>query len=220
MVSSESRRLSSLKKVNNRAHYELAKGSTEANFNYCSKDNKVWEYGDRNKCGQGKRNDLKDIVTKPIEDIIRDHPDIYVKFHKGIKDLTFQKDLKIINHYNNKLIVSSIIGKPGSGKTRYVLDKHKPENVYILDAEDSKLWFDGYNGQEILLIDDFYGNIKYSYMLRLIDKYHLKLQVKNGFVVSKWNKIYITSNNEIKHWYNNMSNIDALKRRINESIML
>ena len=33
----------------------------------------------------------------------------------------------------------------------------------------SELWFDEYKGKGTIVIDDFYGNIEYDYLLRLLD---------------------------------------------------
>ena len=47
-------------------------------------------------------------------------------------------------------------------------------------------WFDGYDGQDTAIFDDFRasGN-RFSYILRLIDRYPMDVPVKGGFVY--WN---------------------------------
>ena len=51
-------------------------------------------------------------------------------------------------------------------------------------------WFDGYIGQDTAIFDDFRasGN-RFSYILRIIDRYPMDVPVKGGFVY--WNPKYI-----------------------------
>jgi len=51
-------------------------------------------------------------------------------------------------------------GPTGTGKTRKAMDH---ESVYKLDMANS-LWFNGYNRQKRLVVDDFYGWIKYGHL--------------------------------------------------------
>lgn len=126
------------------------------------------------------------------------------------------EDQKRMNTFIENFECIVLWGISGSGKTRYVFDKFGPLNVYKLNNYDN-LWFDGYNNQKILLIDDFYGNIKYWLLLNLLDKYHTNIPIKGGFKVSNWNKIFITSNEHWEYWYRNID-ISALKRRITNTI--
>jgi len=116
------------------------------------------------------------------------------------------------------LKVSTIIGKPGLGKTRYVMDKHGDEKVYKIEFKDNSIWFDGYTGQDVLLIDEYEGQLNYTQLLNLLDIYKLRLPVKGGFTFANWTHVYITSNIPITQWYNR--NLDALERRIHENIDL
>lgn len=92
-------------------------------------------------------------------------------------------------------------------------------NAYMVTKPNSgggALWFDGYAGEEVMIIDEFYGWIHYDFLLRLLDRYPLKLQVKGGFVECRASKFVITSNREWKDWYPNVEDKSALERRIRE----
>ena len=72
--------------------------------------------------------------------------------------------------------------------------------MFSLNFEGS-VWFDGYAGEKILLIDDFEPKgIKRSYLLRMVDIYPFMGQVKGGHVVAEWDYVFITSN----HHYTNL----------------
>ena len=62
-------------------------------------------------------------------------------------------------------------------------------------------WWDGYDGEEILLIDDFYGQVQVARMLHLLRGYQCRLPIKGGFTYAQWQKVYITSNNPPHEWY-------------------
>lgn len=204
-----------LKKLNSKIHWELSKGNPESNKKYCWKENNFIEIGTI--CIQGQRNDLKNALLD-INNICNDQKDIYVKYHRGIDKLIFMEDEKRMNKFIENFECIVIWGKSGWGKTRFVFDTYGPHNVYKLNNYEN-LWFDGYNNQKILLIDDFYGAIKYSLLLNLLDKYHTNIPIKGGFKVSNWNKIYITSNEPWTNWYKNID-ISALQRRITNTIWL
>lgn len=53
------RQLKSMKKINERAHWEVCRGSIKSNIDYCSKDGEVYEFGEPP--SQGKRTDLEEI---------------------------------------------------------------------------------------------------------------------------------------------------------------
>lgn len=62
-------------------------------------------------------------------------------------------------------------GETGVGKTRWTYDHFELEDIYKLTEPDGKLWFDGYNGQGVLLIDDFSGWIKYKCVFCVLNLY-------------------------------------------------
>jgi hypothetical protein len=105
-------------------------------------------------------------------------------------------------------------GRTGSGKTRAVMDNIPNENsIYIHPGGQ---WFDGYDRHEIVLFDDFGGSeFKLTYLLKLLDRYPMRVPVKGGFVSWVPREIYITSNLDPKNWYSNAhhEHVDALFRR-------
>jgi len=104
-------------------------------------------------------------------------------------------------------------GPPGTGKTRRVFREHGTSAVYKkLDGQ----WWDGYEGQDVVLFDDFYGTIPLSYLLQLLDGHPLSVNVRGSTRVAKWTKVYITSNRPFETMYPGepAEKIAALRRRI------
>ena len=106
-------------------------------------------------------------------------------------------------------------GKPGTGKTRIVFES-EPE-LWI--APDPTLqWFDGYCGQSTVLIDDYRGDGKEAFLLRLLDRYPIMVPVKGGFVDWVPTKIFITSNISPPFGHNAID--EALARRVERVIKM
>lgn len=206
----------------NWAHLEPAYGSDVDNFNYCSKfdtsiNNTFKEFG--NKIShQGHRSDWEAIneLIKNGSDV-NDILDLYPKKIPYISAIErriyyFRKKL-LKNRKFTKPEVIVLYGDAGEGKTSQIYENEDEGTVYPLETDDNKLWFDGYDNEKTLLLDDFYGNIKYSKLLRLLDGYAQRLEIKGGFVYKNWDKIYITSNQPPNEWYT-FGYTKALKRRI------
>lgn len=80
----------------------------------------------------------------------------------------------------------------------------------------SKFW-DGYRGQEHVIIDEFRGTVNISHVLRWFDRYPVIVEIKGSSVPLVAKKIWITSNLHPKDWYPDLdsSTVSALLRRLN-----
>ncbi len=201
-------KLKQLKKIFETAHWEIALCKDAEN--YCIKGDIIIN---ENNTKQGKRSDLAEACETLKEGLLpvtENHPTIYVKYHKGLqslRDILSKKDKEF-----TKINVIVYQGKPGCGKTRkaYEIDN----DLYnVPEPINGSLWFDGYDQEKTILLDDFYGWIKYHTLLQLLDGYPIKLPIKGGFTYKKWNTVIITSNKKPKEWYNR-DEWEALKRRI------
>lgn len=83
-------------------------------------------------------------------------------------------------------------GATGVGKTSHVLDVEGIGNVFIVDDYDHP--FDRYDGQPVMLLDEFSGQLKLEYMLRLLDRYPLQLKARYRNPWARFEKVWITSN--------------------------
>lgn len=204
------KRLETLKKINNRIHWEKCLGNQKSNIEYCKKEGNFVTTGAPKI--QGKRTDLENAVDllkegKDINDIIDEIPSM-LRYDKNMERYKMRQNNKPRDFASE---VHVLIGEPGSGKTREVHENNK--DVWVLPEATSSQWFDGYTGQEVVLIDDFKGNIRYNFLLQLLDRYPMTVNTKGGFTNWRPKKIYITSNYEPEEWYND---IKALRRRFTE----
>jgi len=114
-------------------------------------------------------------------------------------------------------VIKVFWGDSGVGKSRKVRDMD--QNVFNVPVHESgTCWFDGYQDQETILFDDFYGGISYSLMLRFLDGYSMDAQIKGGFVRLNHKQVIITSNKPPEEWYSAkvQGSAEALLRRIYE----
>lgn len=187
-------------------HMDPAKGNAKSNQKYCSKNHDYEESGD---CpAQGCRNDIANfrdaiLAGESEEELIMSFPEMmakYDRFYQRCRNLILKKEAK-------KRIIPEVIvitGPTGSGKTSQVYNDNDIDDIYkveVGDGSSGSIFWDNYNGENVILIDDFHNNFKLDYMLRLLDSYPMKLNIKGGYTWKCAKKIYITSNIPIDKWY-------------------
>ena len=224
-----------IKKLYSKAHIEPTKGNKEQAEAYIHKKGKWEEKGEHIiyiaqhgeiKGNQGSRRDL-DIIEEYIENgmtprqimslqlgfrryekMIKDH-----YYEKRNRETPFLRDINVVWH----------VGEAGSGKSytaKDYADKNGEDSFYFVsDYENGGL--DRYNGEPILFLDEFRGQIKYSTLLSMLHGYKVQVHCRYTNCVSLWNEVHITSVLPPERVYQNMvsenrdlDSIQQLKRRI------
>lgn len=194
-------RLSAVKRLlGTRGHYEVSRGTQLEATTYCRKDGDVFERGTPARRGSGRRTDLEDIrqailANEPEEKIADEHFSKWVVYRRSF---TAYRHLKNPPKDRPDLRVIVLWGTSGVGKSSYVNSRYP--NCWI-SGDPVLKWFDGYNGESVVLIDDFNGECPFRFFLRLLDLYRLRVPVKGGFVAWNPTTLFITSNREIGEWY-------------------
>lgn len=208
------------------AHFEPRRGSRDQARDYCmkheSREDGPWEFGEWTRAGQGKRTDLMEIADdlkegNDIRYIVDNHASSFIRYHRGIKELHFELTRQKATTQMRKVRVFTYIGETGAGKTHrvYAWASRLKIQLYKLDVAHH-VWWDGYAGERAILIDDFYGWIKYGNLLNILDRYPLRVEVKGGFLWANWTRIFITSNAHPNQWYKK-GMTPALRRRLAEN---
>ncbi|AFK85001.1 Rep [Bat associated circovirus 3] len=197
-----------------RAHIEKARGNDEQNKVYCTKEETYLEVGSPQ--FQGKRNDLGRAVAaleggSSLSEVAQANPEVFIRYGRGLRDYMNVRGLVKPRDFKTHVIV--LVGEPGSGKSKYA---NEVEGTKYWKPRGQ--WWDGYNGEEVVVLDDFYGWVPYDELLRVGDRYPLKVQVKGAFVDFVSKTLVITSNKRPEEWYDKEKIPDqsAMWRRFNE----
>lgn len=206
----KSMRLRAIKKIlgDPTVHIEKRKGSQTEAIAYCKKEESrdpsgfAIEYGTCGSQEQGRRSDLHTIAEKitrgdDLLDIANAFPEQFIRYHRGIREFKFLHARQNTFRRINCIVVW---GPAGVGKTRVCVEATE-QKLFILESDGTSLWWDGYAGEETILIDDFYGWVKWHTLLRVLDGYEQRLPVKGGHTWARWTTVFITSNKHPKDWY-------------------
>lgn len=91
--------------------------------------------------------------------------------------------------------VAYLFGEPGSGKT-YTAMHANPDSFFSATVtRDGQILLDGYHNEDVLIIDDITPyQFHIDSFLRIMDVYNAHFNVKYGYVIARWTKVFITSN--------------------------
>lgn len=205
-------------------HGEPRKYSRKAAKEYCQKEESRKPNGERREFGtfetsQGKRTDLKEATEALLQhrDLSQLPPDLYVKYHRGFQALLDIHTEPRSSETSVECIV--LFGEPGTGKSRRA--EELAPHAFWKDP-DTK-WWDGYNGEDEVIIDDFLPgdkcDITSTLFKRWVDRYRYKGQRKGSYCELKATKFIITSNEHYDQWWPGLpyTQRQAIRRRINKA---
>lgn len=205
-----------IKKLLPRAHIEVAKGNPEQNRTYCTKGGDILiEQGEVPKAG--RRTDIEQI-----RDFVKEKP----KMREVVNEATSLQAIKVAEvwlKYHEKPRtwkpeVKWYYGSTGSGKTKSARE-WLGEDIYT--CMSTSKWFEGYDGHENVLIDDFRKNwATFNDMLRILDRYEYRVETKGGSRQFVAKKIAITAPYRPEHMYQLREDVNQLLRRIDEVILV
>lgn len=186
-------------------HLEERRGTRDEARDYCLKTGQYHEAGSW--CtGQGQRTDLATFNTlitmikdgRTDAELVEFSPATFTKHYRGLDRIR-----GIFEKQNSKqfrtVTVNTVIGKAGSGKTRAAFEFDN--DTFVVDCSNEQFPFNGYDGENTILLDDFRGGIKYAHLLRILDGHRLLVNVKGGCRYAQWENVIITSNAEPSTWY-------------------
>lgn len=180
-----------------KVHITICNGSSQDNINYCKKlDNFVESGIARTEARRIKKckDDWEALVnlaeSGKIQDIRTDYPREFLVYYRTFKQIS-QDNLK-----PEPLVRFCywLYGKPGSGKSRAV-HFHYP-NAYWKNANK---WWDGFQGEETVVLDDLGHAFLYEHLKRWADRYPVIGEVKGSSIGLSYKRFIVTSNFEIDH---------------------
>lgn len=199
-------------------HFVVMDGDIDENIAYCSKDEDYKEFGKPPE--QGKRVDLLELAEevrngRSVDDICMENPNAYHVYGRTLNKI---EDICLRNKYRTTMTKGTWYwGETNVGKSHEAFKDFTPNSHYVLPKD--KGWWDGYKGQETVIINDFRGHIPYDEMLQLIDKWPHWVSRRGREPIPFTSKhVIITSPltpEEVYHNREEHDNIKQLLRRLN-----
>lgn len=205
-----------------RAYIAPMYGTPEDSLKYCSKSKNFKTFGVLP--APGKRNDLITTVQqlrdgKTIRELVETDEGAvtFIKYHKGITLLHSYLRSGTELDYKKKTVIW-IWGATGTNKTKSAIQIAKNYNKSGCWISNGNLkWFDGYTGQDFAIFDDYRtSHCQFSYLLRLLDGYPLRIEIKGSYVDWIPSTIFITAPDGPRTMWNlkTQEQLDQLCRRI------
>jgi hypothetical protein len=216
-------RFSTLKNKFSTAHIEKANGTSQQNREYVSKTGK-WaedekgetsiegsfeEFGEMPIEQQGKSKDvekmlelIKDGATN--QEIVEAVPSAMLNLEKVERTRSMIRDSQFTNSWRD-LETTYIFGLTGTGKTRSVMETYGYQNCYRVT--DYKHPFDAYDGQDIIILEEFRSStaFKVGDILNYLDGYPLQLPCRYFNRQACYTKVFIISNISLESQYTNVA---------------
>ena len=214
-------RFSTIKNRFPTAHIEKAYGTAQDNRAYIRKDGR-WADTDKAKTSvpgtfeewgeappeRAEKHPEMFRLVQNIRDgmttteIIDDNPAMAFR----VRDIDLLRQTLTAEKYaveNRSLEVSYLYGASGAGKTRSIYEAHDPRSIYrVTNYRAARgISFDGYHGQEVLVFEEFSGQIPIEDMLNYLDIYPLSLPARYNDKTACYTTVYITSNLPLERQY-------------------
>lgn len=183
--------------VGDNAHIEPARGSAEQNRQYCTKDGDYKELGIIPKARE--RTDLQSI--KHAIDSAPGGPSVDVayqadfamtcRYRNGIADYVMRQQIKRAKGKKRAVKAYVYWGATGTGKTRTAFEEN-PE-AYMITGDNLK-WWQGYEQETTVIIDEYANQLKITSLLNLLDIYPTTVEFKGGSAPAAWDRIILTTN--------------------------
>lgn len=169
---------------------------------------------------QGKRTDIdafvEDLEVNDFADTAMKYPNVFVKYAGGLAKINMYIRQKKAQEWRT-VNVHVIYGATGVGKTRSALEQANEMvgGSYLHRKDIGKtMWWDGYTGQKVLVLDEYHGNwMPYKSILGILDGHGYRCPVKGSFVWAEWTTVFITSSGPPHSWYQR-EEYSELDRRI------
>lgn len=218
------------------AHIEECFGTHEENYNYVRKigekfaskketnlENTFEEFGilptDR-KSGNSLTEEIYEMIESGASnhDILSTYPNAMRSIDTINKARQIIEEEKVKNKFTPK-DVHYLWGKTGTGKTRHVMEKFGYDKVYRVTNYEHP--FDLYQGQKVILFDEFRSSLRIGDMLIYLDGYPFPLPCRYADKIALFDTVYIVSNIPIEQQYENVQREEpetykAFLRRVQE----
>lgn len=189
-------------------HMEPRKGSVSEAVGYCSKektrDGDVFEFGQIDKhekedSHQGERSDLQRLKARAeagetVNQILLSEDGERAARYLGWLRATCEaaQTAKYRTAVREGLEVYYLWGETGTGKTTYVYENEGIGDTYTVT--DYAHPFDQYEGERVLLLDEYTGQFSMPSILKILDVWPVQLSARYSNRWAAYSKVWVVSN--------------------------
>ncbi|MDQ1175405.1 hypothetical protein [Microbacterium sp. SORGH_AS_0421] len=197
-------RFSTLRKLFPKGHYEVASKTRIQAVKYATREDKRAASGEVINLGQldltlrqGKRTDLDSyseqimLEGKSAHEVIHDDPRAVI-YASHLEKLELIRDRETWGKKFREIEVHYIHGGTRTGKTSALFETYGYEAIYRVP--NWKNPFDGYRGQDILLLDEYNTSVAMVDLLKILEGYPLEVSARYSDKIAKFTKVFIVSN--------------------------
>lgn len=182
-------------------HVETMRGRIDQAVAYCTKEEtRDPSFGEpqrfgtcpRNAGTAGGRSDIDAVAAaitedgQGVEDVAQNFGGEFIKYHRGIERLVGLR----MQPRDFKTEIYWYYGSTGTGKSRAA--RNEAPGAYWKNPAHK--WWDGYEGQSDVVIDDYRPDFcKFSELLRLFDEYPHQIECKGGTRQFISKRIFVTA---------------------------
>lgn len=214
----EKKSLSQLKEWFPTAHFEERRGTHRQASDYCKKDGDYWEWGilPVDDCGAAGAAAMEELMRRTCECIRNgDYESIPYAATHHIKAAEYRvmkeaQQHRCLETIDGELEHEWYYGKAGTGKSYQA--RHENPDAYLKMCNK---WWDSYNGQEVVIIEDFDKDHKVlvHHMKIWADRYPFPAEVKGGKIDIRPRKIIVTSNYHPSEIWEDCKDLEPILRR-------
>lgn len=188
-------------------HVEMTKGTSQEALAYCLDLGKEgtaketqFEFGQRP--SQGRRTDLEEVAKlitggALLSTVAVTHPKEVAQYPRGLKLLESITISKQPLMGREQLEVLVYYGESRTGKTYDAVEEMPDAFIWRKPFK----WWDHYNQETELIIDEYDGSLNICMLLGVLDRYKFPIEVKGDTTYANWTKVIITSNIDPRDWH-------------------
>lgn len=223
-------RFSTLKNKLPTAHLEPRRGPMQKAIEYVTKETTRvaeeprLEHGTIRHCDErGRRKDVE-VVREAVLEKGLSADEVFLQVPESNRMTTMVEKLVAARDRSRhtkprQMEVIWLYGPPGTGKTRLAVEMGDTSYYRVTDYQHP---FDAYSGEEVLILDEFDGEMRLSTLLNVLDIWPMMLPARYADRVAAYSQVVLVSNEAPWSFYpwETLSRRQALMRRVHQVLLV